>query len=398
MKLEAVFFSLCTLSLSCSLFSFHYRTSAFPPATMSRCTFIWKDFSSLPLQFTLCLSSLFSLIDWSPLFEVRSLDSCCLAIKCHQSAGQKDTRSIEQMFSPINCSLCVSLFLPFSVSLVVGTSSVRTGMTKSDPRGQCGFPGRPAHGSIYNSVLMRQPSLSNASSAISKSEYLTSAQLTESHLTGKDKGKCATTATPPSTSTSVHLNRSTLSYSSCNNKSTVPTGASFPFGGVLPAYNSGDCVYFHCDPGYYMTGKAWRQCQPNGIWSGHLPICGEHCFPFFLPSLSLSLSHHFLPMALPFSPKHVLDVHIQTNKSHSSATVSPDTRLFFFSSHNVWHLCLLLLFLLLLLLQPLEFCTLTTATASSSSTSYPLLVSPSSGHSDLSANEHTATTLLHVNK
>lgn len=137
----------------------------------------------LSFEQTFPLPSSLSLIDHRYLRSDPSTPGASLL----SAISQTGKKTLDQLNKCSHQSIvhCVCLF---SVSLVVATSSVQTVMTNSDPRGRCGFPGRPAHGSIYNSVLMRQPSFSNDSTNILNSAYLTSTQLSDSKVTGK--GKC----------------------------------------------------------------------------------------------------------------------------------------------------------------------------------------------------------------
>lgn len=45
---------------------------------------------------------------------------------------------------------------------------------------------------------------------------------------------------------------------------------------VSSPYNEGDTVYYQCNSGYYMKGRAFRRCLSSGIWSGDLPVCGRY--------------------------------------------------------------------------------------------------------------------------
>ena len=94
----------------------------------------------------------------------------------------------------------------------------------------CGFPGQPAHGRISNQSSLLLPYSPQASSSLT-------------------------------------------SYSDSTSYSFDPPET---FSASSSAYNEGDYVYFQCDPGYYVKGRPFRRCLPNGIWSGDLPICGQY--------------------------------------------------------------------------------------------------------------------------
>lgn len=43
-------------------------------------------------------------------------------------------------------------------------------------------------------------------------------------------------------------------------------------------------VTYHCNEGYEMRGKGYRECEANGEWSGVLPSCERTyaCKPMFV--------------------------------------------------------------------------------------------------------------------
>ena len=38
-------------------------------------------------------------------------------------------------------------------------------------------------------------------------------------------------------------------------------------------FKIGGKVEFECNPGYKLIGSKDRICQPNGLWSGSVPVC-----------------------------------------------------------------------------------------------------------------------------